>query len=155
MAYNPVHPEVQTAAGNLIECLIHKGDFEKAEIYSQVVLDSLIDPANKVKQDSEEVACGYYNLAKVMTRLGEDLDKAETLAREAYRIRLQLYGDNHQILGYSISQLATVLTSQGDFGEETQKLHERFLANSILNQGVDGVNTGAGYFNLGSFLLYL
>jgi tetratricopeptide (TPR) repeat protein len=155
MAYNPVHPEVQTAAGNLIECLIHKGDFEKAEIYSQVVLDSLIDPANKVKQDSEEVACGYYNLAKVMTRLGEDLDKAETLAREAYRIRLQLYGDNHQILGYSISQLATVLTSQGDFGEETQKLHERFLANSILNQGVDGVNTGAAYFNLGSFLLYI
>jgi hypothetical protein len=90
-----------------------------------------------------------------MTRLGEDLDKAETLAREAYRIRLQLYGDNHQILGYSISQLATVLTSQGDFGEETQKLHERFLANSILNQGVDGVNTGAAYFNLGSFLLYI
>jgi hypothetical protein len=26
VAYNPVHPQIQKAAGVLIECLIHKGD---------------------------------------------------------------------------------------------------------------------------------
>jgi hypothetical protein len=33
IAYNPVHPEVQSAAGILIECLIHKGTLERAEVF--------------------------------------------------------------------------------------------------------------------------
>jgi hypothetical protein len=44
--YNPVHPDVQKAAGALIECLIHKGDLYDAERYSQMTFDSLKDPAN-------------------------------------------------------------------------------------------------------------
>lgn len=35
-AYNPVHPEVQEAAGSLIELLVHKGDFFDAGIYIHV-----------------------------------------------------------------------------------------------------------------------
>jgi hypothetical protein len=38
-AFNPVHHEVQTCAGDLIEILIHKGDLEKAELYAQMTLD--------------------------------------------------------------------------------------------------------------------
>jgi hypothetical protein len=30
IAYNPVHQEVQAAAGNLIDCLIHLGNFYDA-----------------------------------------------------------------------------------------------------------------------------
>jgi hypothetical protein len=47
--------------------LIHTGDLEKAEIFSLMTLDSLKDPANKVNQISDEVARGYYNLAKVIS----------------------------------------------------------------------------------------
>jgi hypothetical protein len=41
-AYNPVHPEVQKAAGNLIGVLGELGDFEKAEIFAQLTLDRYI-----------------------------------------------------------------------------------------------------------------
>jgi hypothetical protein len=46
MAYNPVHPAVQTAAGALIDCLVNKGDLKNAETFAQMTLDSLKDPAN-------------------------------------------------------------------------------------------------------------
>jgi tetratricopeptide (TPR) repeat protein len=87
VAYNPVHPQVQVAAGNLIECLIHKGDLYDGERYAQFTLDSLKDSANGVDQDSEAVAIGHYNLSSVILKQNGDLVKAERLAREAYRIR--------------------------------------------------------------------
>jgi archaellum component FlaF (FlaF/FlaG flagellin family) len=72
MAYNPVHPEVQSAACMLIECLIHNGNLYDAERYSQLTLDSLKDPANAVDQNSELVAIGYYNLGKVINAQNGD-----------------------------------------------------------------------------------
>jgi hypothetical protein len=148
-AYNPVHPKVQSAAGTLIECLIHNGDWYDAERYSQVTLDSLRDPANNADQNGEEVALGYYNLAKVTNRLAVDLKKAEKLARESYRIRLQLYGNDHQLLGFSSSLLATILSSQDNLGEDTLKLHEHALAIFIRNERPDGINTASTNANLG------
>jgi tetratricopeptide (TPR) repeat protein len=62
IAYNPVHPEVQDAASTLIECLVFKGDFDKAETFAQMTLDSLKDPGNGLDQQSEAVAAGYYDL---------------------------------------------------------------------------------------------
>jgi hypothetical protein len=44
VAYNPVHPQVQEAAGVFIDCLIRKGDLYDAERFAQVTLDSLKDP---------------------------------------------------------------------------------------------------------------
>jgi hypothetical protein len=41
ITYNPVHPDVQEAAGTFIDCLIHKGDLSNAELYAQVTLDNL------------------------------------------------------------------------------------------------------------------
>jgi hypothetical protein len=66
VAYNPVHPKVQNAAGDLIECLTRKGDFDKAELFAQMTLDSLKDPKNGLDQQSEAVARGYCDLASVM-----------------------------------------------------------------------------------------
>jgi tetratricopeptide (TPR) repeat protein len=150
-AYNPVHPKVQTAAATLIECLIHKGDWYDAERYSLVTLDSLRDPANNIDQNSDEVARGYYNLAKVMNRLAVDLNKAEKLARESYRIWLQIYGNNHHHLGVSSLLLGTILSSQGNIGDETKRLFEHALAIFIRNEGPDGLNTGATNANLAEF----
>jgi tetratricopeptide (TPR) repeat protein len=44
VTYNPVHPKVQKAAGSLIECLINTGDFDHAETFAQLTLESLKDP---------------------------------------------------------------------------------------------------------------
>jgi hypothetical protein len=62
IANNPVKPDVQKAAGTPIEYLIHKGDLYNA------TLDSLKDIANKVDQQSDEAARGYFNLAIVIDK---------------------------------------------------------------------------------------
>jgi hypothetical protein len=58
VAYNPVHPKVQSAASKLIEYLARKGDFCNAELFAQMTLDSLKDPSNGLDQQSEAVANG-------------------------------------------------------------------------------------------------
>jgi tetratricopeptide (TPR) repeat protein len=98
-AYNPVHPEVQVAAGALIQCLTHTGNLQSAETFAQMTLDSLRDPANKMDQEGEQVGIGYYNLAKVIAALNNDDPKAEKFAREALRIRIKLYGSGHLYVG--------------------------------------------------------
>lgn len=151
IAYNPVHPDVQYAATNLIGCLIHTGDFYDAERYAQATLDSLRDPANGLDQESEAVASGYCILGKVINNQFGDLVKAEALAREAYRIRVQLYGNDHFLVGLTGSNLANILMSQRKLGDETQKLYERSLAISITNEGPEAFNAGVENFNLGNF----
>jgi hypothetical protein len=91
IAYNPVHPKVQEAADNLIQYLAHKGNLYNAERFAEATLDSLKDPANKLNQQSEEVAIGYYNLANVIIQQKQgDLVKAEMLARKLLLIRTGL-----------------------------------------------------------------
>jgi tetratricopeptide (TPR) repeat protein len=91
IAYNPVHPEVQTAASMLILCLIFKGDFDHAETFAQMTLDSLKDPGNGLDQQSEAVARGYYDLGNVINQQDRDLVKAEKLVRESFRIKSRVY----------------------------------------------------------------
>jgi hypothetical protein len=45
-AYNPVHPQVQEAAGLLIAISISKGDLFDAERYAQVTYGNLRDKKN-------------------------------------------------------------------------------------------------------------
>jgi gamma-glutamylcyclotransferase (GGCT)/AIG2-like uncharacterized protein YtfP len=133
IAYNPVHLEVQRAAGILIDCLSRKGDLYNAERFAQATLDSLKDPANKVDQQSEEVARGYFDLANVIDE--EDCVKAEMLARESLHIAT------------IISIQDTVLA----FYLATKELLERWLAISIKNNGPDGISTAIANANLGRF----
>jgi tetratricopeptide (TPR) repeat protein len=151
IAYNPVHPEVQKAASTLIECRICKGDFDHAETFAKMTLDSLKDPGNGLDQQSEAVANGYYDLGNVINQQKGDYVKAEELARESLRIRNRLYDAHHQLVGMSTSLLASILQSQGNLGGETQELYERSLAIDIRNWGSEGVNTAASYFNMANF----
>jgi tetratricopeptide (TPR) repeat protein len=151
IAYNPVHPKVQEAAGALIQCLICNYDLYNAERFAEATLDSLKDPANGLDQESEEVAGGYYNLASVITKQEGDLVKAEMLARESLRIRTRIYSNDHVHIGLSCSLLARILMSQGNLGDETMELFERSLVNDTKNNGPDGTNTAISNVNLGAF----
>jgi tetratricopeptide (TPR) repeat protein len=150
VAYDPVHPQVQEAAGVLIDCLIHKGDLYDAERFAQVTLDSLKDPANKEDQESEAVAKGYYNMGRVINDQNKDLMRAEVLARESLRIRTQIYANDHYV-GFSSTLLADILRKQGNLGDEVKELYERSLAIDVKNGGPDGVNTAIGNTDLGHF----
>jgi len=139
------------AASSLIECLLDKGDFEHAETFAQLTLESLKDPANGLDQQSEAVAMGYYDLGNVILEQKGDLAKAEKLVRESLRIRIRLYGCDHANVGVSAGLLARVLQAQGNLGIETKELYERSLAITIKNFGLEGINTAASNFNLGNF----
>jgi tetratricopeptide (TPR) repeat protein len=155
VAYNPVHPKVQEAAGALIECLIHKGDLYNAERFAEATLDSLKDPANGLDQESEEVANGYHNVASVINKQDGDLVKAEMLVRESLRIRTRTYGNGNINVASSCGLLASILMSQGKLGNETMELFERSLANDTKHYGPDGTNTAISNFNFGNFYLHL
>jgi hypothetical protein len=151
IAYNPVHPKVQEAAGMLIECLMHKGDLYNAGRFAEATLDSLKDPANGLDQESEAVAKGYYNLATVINAQKGDLVKAEMLARESLHIRTSIYGKDHIKVGVSCDLLGCILMSQDNLGDETMELLERSLAIFTKNYGPDGTNTAVSNANLGVF----
>jgi tetratricopeptide (TPR) repeat protein len=151
IAYNPVHPEVQKAASMLIECFMFNGDFDHAETFAQMTLDSLKDPGNGLDQQSEAVANGYYDLGNVIYRQNGDYVKAEKLTRESLRIRSRLYDAYHINVGYSSCLLATILQSQGHLGSETQELHERSLAIDIKHFGSEGVHNATSNHNMGNF----
>jgi hypothetical protein len=157
IAYNPVHPKVQHAADVLIECLNHMGEFYDCERFAQATLDSLIDPANGLNQESAEVAKGYYALANAISiqwshdKTGVDMGKAELLARESYRINGLIKPINTQSSGASADCLGCILMKQGKLGHETQKLLDFAIACAIKNYGKDGKNTALVYSHLGMF----
>jgi hypothetical protein len=160
VAYNPVHPEVQQAAGMLIECLNHQGDIYGAKHLAQLTLDNLTDPTNGMNQQSEEVATGYANLSKVTATgiqlgIGGDLVKAEALARESIRIRTQIFDCNDRHIGESVGILATILQLQDKLGYETKELIERAIMINTRHYGPDGSNTAVAYRRLSDYHMEL
>jgi tetratricopeptide (TPR) repeat protein len=151
IAYNPVHPKVQDAAGTLIECLTRKGDFYNAERFAEATLDSLKDPKNGLDQESQAVADGYFDLANVIHRQEGDLVKAETLARESLRIVSKLCTRQQDRLGISTNQLANILQSQGKIGGETLELFERSLSICTKQSGPDSTDVAAANGYLGQY----
>jgi hypothetical protein len=148
-AYDPVHPQVQEAAGWLINCLIEQGDYPNAERFSEQTYSNLRDVKNGMDQEGEQVAECAYNLADVIFRQDDgDLIKAEGLARESLRIRTQncSYG-----VGQSCILLAGLLKKQDKFGDETKELFERSLALFTINEGPDGMNTAVANIEIGLF----
>lgn len=146
-----MHPEVQGAAGKLVQCLTRTGNLQSAETFAQMMFDSLRDPANKMDQEGEQVGIGYYNLARVIDALNNDYSKAEKFAREALRIRIKLYGSGHLYVGQGVGLLSNILLNQNASGDETKRLLEQYLANGIRNEGPDGrisydANKGLGHY---------
>jgi hypothetical protein len=154
-AYDPAHPQVQEAAGVLINILISKGDLFDSERYAQVTYGNLRDKKNGIDQESEAVALGAYNLANVIFRQDGDLIKAEEFARESLRITSLINDSNHYSVGRACNLLANILMGQGQLGDETRGLHERYLAIFIRNEGPDGSNTASVNSNLGLFYCQL
>jgi hypothetical protein len=62
-AYDPVYPQVQEAAGILIEILIAKGEYYDAERYAQVTYSILCDRKNGMDQEGKEMVSRAFNLA--------------------------------------------------------------------------------------------
>jgi tetratricopeptide (TPR) repeat protein len=150
-AYDPVHFQVQEAAGTLIDILIKKGDLFDAERYAQVTYANLRDKKNGIDQESEVIATGAYNLAKVLLKQKGDIVKAEELARENLRIRILLYGRDHHRVAHSCDLLSIILITQNKLGAETRETLERSLAIYLRYEGPDGLNTAVGNFNLGEY----
>jgi hypothetical protein len=151
-AYDPVHPQVQKAAGMLISSLIKQGDLFNAERFAEQTYANLRDIKNGMDQEGEEVAEGAYNLADVIFRQDDgDLIKCEKLARESLRIKTQLHGSNDHRIGRFCTLLGRILQNKSNLGDETKELLERSLAISVVNEGLDGTNTAAGNINIGRF----
>jgi hypothetical protein len=71
-----------------------------------------------------------------------DKIKAEELARESLRIRILMYGINHDSVGLSCGLLGQILMAQGNLGDVTRGFYERYLAIAIRNQEPYGFNPG-------------
>ncbi len=99
------------------------------------------------------MAEGYCNLATVIDVQEGDFAKAESLVRESLRIRRLLYHENpfEMLLGTSTGLLASILQSQGNYGDKTRDLLERSLAIDIKNFGPEGINTASANSALGKF----
>jgi hypothetical protein len=68
VAYDCVHPEVQRAAGVLINILIKLDDLKNAERYAQITLDNLQDKKNGANQNSPDMAQSLKYMANVIYR---------------------------------------------------------------------------------------
>jgi tetratricopeptide (TPR) repeat protein len=151
VTYNPVHPDVQAAASILIGCLTIKGELYDAERLAKFTLDILKDPANKLDQESEAVANGYFDLAKVIYKQEGDLERAAMLVRESLRIRTLINHKDHLYVTYSASLLASILQSKKQLDKEMKEQLDHDLATNITNEGEEGINTVKSYINLGRF----
>jgi hypothetical protein len=116
-AYDPVHSQVQEAAGILINVLIAKGDLFDAERYAQDTYGNLRDKKKGIDQESE---VGAYNSANVLYQLEGNLKKAEEFARESLRITILIYGSDHEKTNPNLILLAKNLETQGKLGDETK-----------------------------------
>jgi tetratricopeptide (TPR) repeat protein len=149
-AYDPVHPQVQEAAGLLIKMLIRKKDLFNAERFAEVTYSNLRDSKNGMDQNSEVMALGSYNLANIIYQQDGDFMKAENLARDAVRIRTLIDSKNHNV-GISCDLLGNLLCKQSKLGDETRKIYERALAIFKRSEGPDGINSATGNQDFGTY----
>jgi hypothetical protein len=120
-------PQVQEAAGILINNLILKGNLFDAELYAQVTYGNLRDK-NGIDQESEVVAEGAHCLADVIYRQDGNLIKAEELARESLRIVSLIYDINRHRVGRACCLLATVGSVETPlFGETPLEIKNYFF----------------------------
>lgn len=85
---------------------------------AKFTLDILKDPAIKLDQESEVVANGYFDLAKVIYKQEGDLERAAMLVRESLRIRTLINHKDHLYVTYSARLLASILQSKKQLDKE-------------------------------------
>jgi hypothetical protein len=154
-SYNPVHYQVQKAAGIMIDILIRKGDLADAERFSEMTYMNLRDKKNGMDQESIEMSTGSYNLAMCLLLQKGDLVKAEKLSRESIRLRTLKLGMNHPSTNASHELLARILGERNPNGDEAFDEREILLKTSLVvtlkNYGPDGRNNAVANKNIGVF----
>ena len=157
--HGPVHPLVQDAAAELIECLILTGEYSQAEAYSRITYETLIDPCNGIDLKSEEVARGMQQLAHLCINMARGghvaaLDliiEAEWLIRRACNIMENLHGPASPNLAICLETFGQVLVCRDIFTEETRLIFERVLAIYSECEGGNGHGTLQALGSLGGF----
>ena len=157
--HGPVHPLVQDAAAELIECLILTGEYSQAESYSRITYESLMDPCNGIDPESEEVARGMQQLAHLCINMEREghvaaLDlviEADCLIRKACNIMENLHGPASPNLAICLETFGQVLVCRDIFTEETRLIFERVLAIYTDCDGGNGHGTLQALGSLGDF----
>lgn len=169
--HGPVHPLVQEAAAELIECLIWSKEHSRAEGYARLTCESLIDPKNGLDPRCEAVARGMQQLAHLnciiaqeggvaisiqspsCTNNKEQLIEAEQLIMKACRIMENLHGPSSANLAICLETYGQVLTGKGEFNEMTKGIFERVVAIYKEFDGGDGQGTSSSLCSLGEFCM--
>lgn len=134
-AKGPENAEVQEAAVELIECLMITGQLSRAEAFSRITYENLIDPSNGIDQNSDQVARGMQQLAWICLRITrEDKDappsllvEAESLIKNACDVTQQLHGHPTTNLTVCLAIYGDILMQRDASIEEIRCLFERVL----------------------------
>jgi hypothetical protein len=170
--HGPVHPLVQEAAAELIECLIWSKEHSRAEGYARLTCESLIDPKNGLDPRCEAVARGMQQLAHLIVNIAqeggvaisinsssstsdnnEQLMEAEQLIMKACRIMENLHGPSSANLAICLETYGQVLTGKGEFNKTTKEIFERVVAIYKEFDGGDGQGTSSSLCSLGEFCI--
>jgi tetratricopeptide (TPR) repeat protein len=140
--YNPEHPLVLKAGGNLIEILCMTGDFYDAERFARMY-DALtrlpLDPESfEAVGAGDRLAFASCLLIKANGPESADIDEAEMLARKAVRIVKELKGPGSESMRYNFNVLVEVLALKEDYSDTTKDLLEVYLSDAIRSKGRNG-----------------
>jgi hypothetical protein len=154
--YDPEHPLVLEAAGNLIETLGMTGDHYDAERFARICYQSLtrppLDPESyEAAKAAGNLARASYNLIKANGPGSADIEEAEMLAIEAVRIIRALKGRSDIFIPCFFDVLVNIRLLKKDYGDGTKSLLEDYLADAIRDQGIDGKLTSTANELLGYF----
>jgi hypothetical protein len=152
--YDPEHPLVLDAAGELIRALGMTGDHHDAERFARICYDSLtrphLDPESyEAAKAAGNLAGASYNLIKANGPDSADIEEAEMLATTAVRIIKALKGPSDSYLKLIFGYLMNIKYSRKDYGDDTKSLLEDNLSDAIIIEGVDGKRTATANEYLG------
>lgn len=141
-AYNPEHPLVLEAAGQLIMTLGDIVDYYDAERFARICYEALIRPpldpdSYEAAKAADNLSHASYNMLKENRTASGDLDEADMLARKALRIIKDKKGTGFAELIIAFHNLVLIKTMKKDCGDETMILFEDFLSDLVRDQGKD------------------
>jgi len=132
--HGKAHPDVALFLGNLAALLHERGDLEDAERLHREALAM----RRELLGVHPQVAVSLSNLASVLEDAG-NFTEAESLYREALAVDSRLLGDKHPVVAGDLTNLALLLSAQGDL-EGAQEL----LANSAQAYDVARLRASSG-----------
>ena len=146
----PVHPSFQEAVRALIESLLSRKEYSRADSYSRINYNNIIDPLFRIDQNSDTVTSGMLQLAKVWSvkELSKDknialkeAEEAERVMRKACNIVEKKFGSDSPRITHYLATFAQVLIRLERFTFETQQLLERNVSINVACYGSQAPET--------------